>query len=86
MRRCLPNPRSRRMGPPALWLHTDPLGTVRVKSNASGQAIAGTRLHYHPFGERVNAKTDPVKYEFTGKERDDDTKLDYKTINKLAAE
>jgi hypothetical protein len=74
------------MGPPALWLHTDPLGTVRVKSNASGQAIAGTRLHYHPFGERVNAKTDPVKYEFTGKERDDDTKLDYKTINKLAAE
>jgi RHS repeat-associated protein len=65
------------MSPSTVWLHTDHQGSVRVKSNASGQAIAGTRLHYHPFGERVNAKTDPVQYEFTGKERDDDTRLDY---------
>ena len=65
------------MNPSTVWLHTDHLGTVRVKSNASGQAIAGTRLHYHPFGERTGAKTDPVKYEFTGKERDSDTRLDY---------
>ncbi|HRV06872.1 MAG TPA: RHS repeat-associated core domain-containing protein [Acidobacteriota bacterium] len=65
------------MNPSTVWLHADHLGTVRVKSNASGQAIAGTRLHYFPFGERVNVKTDPVKYEFTGKERDDDTQLGY---------
>jgi RHS repeat-associated protein len=65
------------MSPSTVWLHTDHLGSVRVKSNASGQVIAGTRMAYFPFGERVNVKTDPVKYEFTGKERDNDTKLDY---------
>jgi RHS repeat-associated protein len=63
--------------PSTVWLHADHPGTVRVKSKASGRAIAGTRLHYHPFGEQTGANTDPVQYEFTGKERDDDTKLDY---------
>jgi RHS repeat-associated protein len=65
------------MGPSTVWLHTDHLGTVRVKSNASGQVIAGTRMAYFPFGERTGAKTDPVKYEFSGKERDVETGLDY---------
>jgi hypothetical protein len=60
-----------------VWLHTDHLGSVRVKSSVSGQVIAGTRMAYHRFGERTGAKTDPVKYEFTGKERDSDTRLDY---------
>ncbi|GAB4220079.1 MAG: hypothetical protein Kow001_00300 [Acidobacteriota bacterium] len=65
------------MGPPAVWLHTDHPGTVRVKSNASGQTITGTRMAHFPFGERVNLKADPAKYEFTGKERDAETGLDW---------
>ncbi|HSR67645.1 MAG TPA: RHS repeat-associated core domain-containing protein [Acidobacteriota bacterium] len=65
------------MSPPKVWLYTDHLGTVRVKANESGSVISGTRLHYSPFGERLNSKTDPVKYEFTGKERDAETSLDY---------
>jgi len=49
------------MSPSTVRLHADHPGTVRVKSKASGRAIAGTRLHYQPFGERTGASTDPVQ-------------------------
>jgi RHS repeat-associated protein len=71
------------------WLVTDQLGTPRLIADASGSLSGMTRHDYMPFGEEIGAGTggrttnqgysqpDDVRQQFTGKERDDETGLDY---------
>jgi RHS repeat-associated protein len=68
------------------YLTADSLGTPRVLTNNQGAVIS--RHDYLPFGEEISAGTggrtvaqgyvaDDVRQKFTGKERDDETGLDY---------
>lgn len=71
-----------------LWLIADQLGTPRMIAERTG-SLAGIKRHdYLPFGEEVMAGvagrtsaqgyvTDSVRQQFTSKERDDETGLDY---------
>jgi RHS repeat-associated protein len=71
-----------------LWLTPDHLGTPRMIAERTG-TLAGIKRHdYLPFGEEVLAGvggrtsaqgyvTDSVRQQFTSKERDDETGLDY---------
>jgi RHS repeat-associated protein len=58
-----------------LWRHVDHLGSAAVRTDVNGAKVGDWR--YYPFGERAvgSAAVDP--YEFTGKERDAETGLDY---------
>jgi RHS repeat-associated protein len=70
------------------WLVADQLGTPRMVIDKTG-SLSGVRRHdYLPFGEEIvpdsNWRTeergylaDTVRQQFTGKERDDETGLDY---------
>lgn len=71
------------------WLVADQLGTSRMIADRTG-SLAGIKRHdYLPFGEEVSAgvggrttgqgygQFDGVRQRFTGKERDDETRLDY---------
>lgn len=70
------------------WLITDQLGTPRMIADKTG-SLAGVKRHdYLPFGEEVSAGTgnrtntqgytaDSLRQQFTGKERDAETNLDY---------
>ncbi len=71
-----------------LWLVSDHLGTPRMIVERTG-ALSGIRRHdYLPFGEEIQAGiggrtsaqgyvSDSVRQQFTSKERDDETGLDY---------
>jgi RHS repeat-associated protein len=71
-----------------LWLIADHLGTPRMIAERTG-SLSGIKRHdYLPFGEEIFAGTagrtsahgyvtDSVRQQFTGKERDDETGLDY---------
>jgi RHS repeat-associated protein len=69
--------RSAATNPLNQWVHSDHLGTPRAKSDEWGNVVAGSREWFHPYGERGTASSDPVKYKFTGKERDVESGLDY---------
>jgi RHS repeat-associated protein len=70
------------------WLFADQLGTPRMTADRTG-SLAGIRRHdYLPFSEELFAGTggrttsqgyvvDNVRQKFTGKERDNETGLDY---------
>jgi RHS repeat-associated protein len=74
------------------WLVADALGTPRMIADQTG-SLTGMRRHdYLPFGEEITAGTglrtttqgyppvtpaDAVRQQFTGKERDTETSLDY---------
>ena len=71
------------------WLVSDHLGTPRMVADKTG-SLAGVKRHdYLPFGEELYADTggratqqgygaaDNVRQQFTGYERDNETKLDY---------
>jgi RHS repeat-associated protein len=73
----------------ACWLVPDQLGTPRMVADKSG-SLAGVKRHdYLPFGEELSAgaggrlttqgysANDNVRQKFTGKERDNETGLDY---------
>ncbi|HEY0324117.1 MAG TPA: RHS repeat-associated core domain-containing protein [Pyrinomonadaceae bacterium] len=68
------------------YFTSDNLGTPRIITNSQGGVIS--RHDYLPFGEEISAGTDgrtaqqgyvddDVKQKFTGKERDDETGLDF---------
>lgn len=73
------------------WLITDHLGTPRIAIDLSGSLNSTRRFDYLPFGEELNAfhgirdttpgytpsSADLVRQKFTGKERDNETGLDY---------
>lgn len=71
------------------WLVGDHLGTPRMVVNESGGLPDVSRHDYLPFGEELQAgagqrstaqgysKGDKVRQRFTGKERDDETGMDY---------
>ena len=70
------------------WLISDHLGTPRMIFDASGDLDKTTRHDYLPFGEELFAPTgrrspalgytgDDVRQQFTQKERDIETGLDY---------
>ncbi len=58
-----------------LWVHSDHLGSPRLKTDASGAAFS--RDWHFPFGASLMPSNDRVKLQFTGKERDAETGLDY---------
>jgi RHS repeat-associated protein len=70
------------------WIVSDHLGTPRIVADLSG-TLANTKRHdYLPFGEELFAGTggrttgqgyvaDNIRQKFTGKERDNETELDY---------
>lgn len=71
------------------WLVTDQLGTPRMVVDPTGSLAGVTRHDYLPFGEELLAGTGgradtqgygtagSVRQQFTGYERDDETKLDF---------
>jgi RHS repeat-associated protein len=70
------------------WLVTDQLGTPRMVFDKTGSLSGVSRHDYLPFGEELYAgtggrassegyNTDNVRQHFTGKERDNETGLDY---------
>jgi len=71
------------------WLVSDHLGTPRIIADLSGSLQSIRRHDYLPFGEEIGANTggrttaqgysqlDGVRQRFTGKERDNETGLDY---------
>ena len=71
------------------WLVSDHLGTPRMVVNRTGSPAVIKRHDYLPFGEELLANSggrttaqgyvslDNVRQRFTGKERDDETGLDY---------
>jgi RHS repeat-associated protein len=75
------------------WLVADQLGTPRMVLDRTGSLAGVTRHDYLPFGEEIFAGTggrttsqgygegygaaDGVRQQFTGYERDDETKLDF---------
>jgi RHS repeat-associated protein len=61
-----------------VYYHTDAIGSVRMVTDASGAVVA--RYDYLPFGERFETtppNPSPDVRQFTGKERDAETGLDY---------
>lgn len=70
------------------WLVTDHLGSTRMVIDETG-SLAGIKRHdFCPFGEELGAGigirsaalgygTDTIRQKFTGKERDNETSLDY---------
>ena len=64
-----------RIGGDTRYIHTDLLGSPVVESDASGNPIASTRMHYRPFGATVEQAKDEVGY--TGHKFDTDTQLSY---------
>ena len=76
----------------AEYATADHLGSPRLWTNSSGQVIAGGRHDYLPFGEELfagvanrttvlnypsTAQADGKRHQFTSKERDRETNLDY---------
>lgn len=70
------------------WLVSDHLGTPRIIADKTGSMVGIKRHDYLPFGEELKAGQggrttaqgyagDHVRQQFTGYERDDETKLDY---------
>jgi RHS repeat-associated protein len=71
------------------WLVADHLGTPRIIADLSGSLAGMTRHDYLPFGEEIKAGTggrteqhgysqpDGVRFQWTGKERDGESELDY---------
>ena len=70
------------------WVVADQLGTPRMVVDRSGSLAGVTRHDYLPFGEEVAGDAtwrtkgrgyqgDATRQRFTGKERDDETNLDY---------
>jgi RHS repeat-associated protein len=71
------------------WLVADQLGTPRMVVDQTGSLAGVSRHDYFPFGEEVAAggnwrspahgygATDNIRQQFTSKERDDETGLDY---------
>jgi RHS repeat-associated protein len=71
------------------WMVDDQLGTPRMILDASGSLVKETRHDYLPFGEELTAGfgnrtsalgftgADGVRQQFTQKERDNETGLDY---------
>jgi RHS repeat-associated protein len=70
------------------WLVTDQLGTPRMVFDKTGSLSGVSRHDYLPFGEELYVgtggrtstegyNTDNVRQHFTGKERDNETGLDY---------
>ncbi len=57
------------------FYHLDALGTVRAVTNATGAVVR--RHDYAPFGEEVAPVIGADARRFTGKERDQETGLDY---------
>ncbi len=58
------------------YYHHDALGSVRAVTNAAGQVVS--QHDYLPFGEEWQAPLSPTPLvQFTGKERDRETGLDY---------
>ena len=60
------------------YLTTDPLGSPRITTDATGTAIS--RRDFMPFGEeisRTNYGADNIRQKFTGYERDTETDLDF---------
>ncbi len=58
-----------------LWVHSDHLGSPRLKTDASGAEFS--RDWHFPFGASLMPSNDGVKLQFTGKEHDAETGLDY---------
>ena len=58
-----------------VYFHTDAIGSVRMITDASGTVLA--RYDYTPFGQPWNAPGTVEVMQFTGKERDGQTELDY---------
>ena len=58
-----------------VYYHTDAIGSVRLITDANGAVIR----HYDslPFGEPWDPQPDPDPRQFAGKERDEETGLDY---------
>lgn len=69
------------------WVVTDHLGTPRIIADRTGSTVGISRHDYLPFGEELPSElrngiagytsADSVRQQFTGKERDDETGLDY---------
>lgn len=71
------------------WLVNDQLGTPRMVIDQTGSLAGVSRHDYFPFGEEMQAggnwrapargygADDHVRQQFTSKERDDETGLDY---------
>ena len=71
------------------YVTADHLGSTRVVSGAGGLVLVRARYDYLPFGEAVGAtigarttatgysRSDPLRQKFTGKERDNETGLDF---------
>jgi len=58
------------------YYHQDHLGSTRVITDESRNIIK--RFNYYPFGEEIIADTsNKGQYKFTGKQRDQETGLDY---------
>ena len=57
------------------YYHSDSIGTVRAVTDRDGNVLE--RFEYYPFGEDVTAPSTPTHRRFTGKERDDESGLDY---------
>jgi RHS repeat-associated protein len=62
-----------------LYYHTDAIGSVRVLTDATGQVYpnAQTRYDYLPYGVLWLEPLNKEQLLFTGKERDQETSLDY---------
>jgi RHS repeat-associated protein len=61
-----------------VYYHTDAIGSVRMVTNTSGAVIA--RYDFHPFGvewPQSPPNASPDVRQFTAKERDAETELDY---------
>jgi RHS repeat-associated protein len=58
-----------------VYYHTDAIGSVRMISDEAGTIIA--RYDYTPFGQPWNPPSTAELLQFTGKERDLQTELDY---------
>jgi RHS repeat-associated protein len=73
---------------PASWLVADQLGTPRMVFDETGSLASVKRHDYLPFGEELSVglsgrtvaqgySGDGVRQQFTSKERDNETGLDY---------
>jgi len=57
------------------YYHLDVLGSVRAVTDANGEIL--TRHDYEPYGEEWEGEESKDTRRFTGKERDDESGLDY---------